>query len=422
MNDTGSDRIVAAFAHRGAETGVLGHKTSYAAASKFAHRVFPMQHPGSRWWSNLRIGACLRSIVTRWQPDLVIPLDDLAARTLRDPRILRQSDEATAALIERSFGRSAFREAACSRKLVSEAAEQLGIHVPPHAGATRFAALESQAAAFGYPVVLKRDHTCGGFGVTIVGGHADLRPAFRRANRKAILKRLMAWIPGFGLPRDDAITIQKHIDGPMAFRIVACRDGRVLDGINFLAEQTHPGRTGASTVVRPLDSDAMDKATGKLVGALGCSGFVSVDFILGHDGNAYLIELNARPPASGHLGALYGHDIYQALLSSLDPVRVAQTAPAVPAPASIALFPRELDRDPRGQFADRSSLHHDIPWDDPGVLELYKQWLQRRHPAHRGHLHALLAPDHDPTAVRRDGGVPHEGNETSYHLSWQAKT
>ena len=161
---------------------------------------------------------------------------------------------------------------------------------------------------------------------------------------------------------------------------------RHVDGASFMAERRNPGETGASTVLRAIEHEEMTEASKIIVAELGCSGFVAFDFIVTADDKAYLIEMNARPIACGHLGRLFGHDIYVAMIHHL--CGTAYEPPeVVDPPRMIALFPRELDRDPVGALLDRpDEVFHDILRDDPALVEAYAAWLDKRHPDQRALL------------------------------------
>ena len=401
LNDVASDRIVAALGGLGCECAVVGSRKAFAAHSRFARAVFPLPDRGGPWLRSLFLGARLARIVHRWRPDVIVPLDDFSARMLRAGRLRRGRPEVRA-LIERSFGRPEFYPAVCSREKIVAMAAELGLRTPHQAAVASLEQAKDVAAAFGYPVVLKREQTCGGFGVAILGDEEALAEAFRKAQRKAAAKRIVQSFFGLDAADQNTLVLQKFVSGPMAFRVVACAEGQVLDGVSFAAERIHPPVTGASTVLRPLERADMDRATAALVAATGCSGYVSLDFILSDEG-ACLIELNPRPVTSGHLGRLYGHDIHAAFAGHL---RGAVTKPASslePGPASVALFPRELDRDPEGRLIAASpAVFHDVPWDDAGVVDAYAGWLEARHPIHAAGLRHRLRP---APIVRERGDV-----------------
>ncbi|MFI4994847.1 MAG: hypothetical protein ACHQAQ_03570 [Hyphomicrobiales bacterium] len=385
-NDPGSDRIVAATAHLGAHCGVIGSADAFAARSRFADDVFRLARLTNYLPESLFLGPRLRDITRAWGPDLIIPLDDLAARVLREARLRRMAGPDVQRLIDRSLGEPANFDTVCSRQGLADLAKRLGVRTPSQEPALDQGSAISAAAAIGYPVVLKREQTCGGVGVAIAPDEASLTRAFRRAWLRGEAKRHLRWIPGFGRLEETQLTLQRYIPGSLAFRAVACADGVVLDGVSFMAERRNPGETGACTVLRAIEREEMTEASKIIVAELGCSGFVAFDFIVTADDKAYLIEMNARPIACGHLGRLFGHDIYAAMIHHL--CGTAYEPPeVVDPPRMIALFPRELDRDPVGALLDRpDEVFHDIPRDDPALVEAYAAWLCKRHPDQRALL------------------------------------
>jgi hypothetical protein len=59
----------------------------------------------------------------------------------------------------------------------------------------------------------------------------------------------------------------------------------------------------------------------------------------------------------------------------------------------IALFPKELERDPTAVRALRpDEVIHDVPVQDPSLVATYLQRLARVHPDHIGYLRELLSP------------------------------
>ena len=202
--------------------------------------------------------------------------------------------------------------------------------------------------------MLKREQTCGGGGVTLVEAGRVLSTAFRTADRRARTKRLARRLVGLATSGDPPLTLQSHVPGQLALRTVACREGRILAGITFAAEQLDPPVTGSSTVLRRIDHPEIDEAVRLITQALGCSGFISFDFIVSPDGSAYLIELNARPVGSGHLGVRFGRDVYGGWLTQFAGFRIKTPEVPVLEPArSVALFPKEMQRDPASACLSR---------------------------------------------------------------------
>jgi hypothetical protein len=367
----------------GASCGIMAPQGAFAASSRFAEDVFPLPKLANYLPVGLFFGPRFGRITRDWRPDLIVPLDDLAARVLREERLARSAGSQFRALIERSLGASEHFGAACTRQGLAQVAERLGVRTPSERPVESVAEAISAAAAIGYPVVLKREQTCGGVGVTIVQNEQELADAFRRISFRARAKRWLSFVPGFQMPNATSLTLQHFVQGSLSFRAVACADGVVLDGVSFLAECRNPSDTGASTVLRTIEHDEMAKTSQAIVAALRCSGFVAFDFILNSEDEAFLIEMNARPIASGHLGRLTGHDIYAAMEAHLRRIEYRPPKVADP-PRSIALFPRELDRDPASPILDGApGVLHDVPWDDPSLVETYAAWLERRHPSDR---------------------------------------
>ena len=170
--------------------------------------------------------------------------------------------------------------------------------------------------------------------------------------------------------------------GKLALRTVACREGRILAGITFAAEQLDPPTTGSSTVLHRIDHPEIDEAVRLITKVLGCSGFLSFDFLVSPDGSASLIELNARPVGSGHLGVRFGHDVYGGWLAQFAGFDSKKPeAPVLDPARMIALFPKEMQRDPASACLSPGAAHlHDIPWHEPHVLAAYRDRLVRRHP------------------------------------------
>lgn len=387
-NDVGSERIVAQLGREGADCAVIGVK-GYSAATRFAARRDALPAWGGATLARIMARPRLERLVAEWRPDRIVPVDDLAARTLRRLATGKRISADLRALIAASLGDPAGYALACGRDGVMTAAGALGLRTPDTRTAPDLAHARRAAAALGFPLVLKREETCGNGGVALIRDHAGLDRAYRRARRraaaKAALNRLAAAFGGEakreGGGLDRALGLQRFVPGRLAMRTLACRDGRVLDGFSLVAERQDGEPIGTSTIVAPIEHEEMEAAARALAGLLRVSGFVSFDFLLDEENRAHLIELNPRPIGSTHLGALFGHDLARAYLADL--------AGAPPAPAAalwagpVALFPRELARDPSGSgLGAAGGVFHDMPADDPGVTDMYLAYLARLHPAH----------------------------------------
>lgn len=283
----------------------------------------------------------------------------------------RHVDAQVRAVLQHSLGSPAGYDAACHRLSLMTLAAAAGVRTPQFGGV---------GDDLAFPLLVKRDHSSGSGGVAIVETRRVLARALRRAAWKQRIKRVLARAAGYEHGADP-ILLQQFIPGTLAMRTVVAQDGRTIDGISLLATRSHPEKR-ASTVLEPLDSPEMEDAARRLVAALGCSGFVSFDFILDARGAAFLIEMNPRPIGSTHLGELFGHDLAHAFLTGQ-----ARDAAGAPTARAVALFPKELERDPTGSSLDRApDLRHDVPWAEPRLVAAYSAHLQRIHPAHAAAL------------------------------------
>jgi glutathione synthase/RimK-type ligase-like ATP-grasp enzyme len=350
--------------------------------------VCPRQHPASRTaravarlypYALLRPLESLRAAIESAEPDLIIPCDDDAAMHLRELFVLATAEGAPArelrALIARSLGTPDACALATERgRFLSLAAEE-GVRIPATAIVESARELCAWCSEHGFPAVLKIDRSWGGQGVAIVPNLAEARQAFARLVSRPSIRSTAAQVL---LHRDPSallnllkkaprrVTVQAFIAGSPANRAVACWNGEVLAGCSVEALRTlHP--TGPATVVRIIDHPEMTGAVNRLVRRLGISGLWGVDFVLeASTGAAYLIEVNPRATPICHLPLAAGRNLPAALYAQL-----AGTSPPVPLATIdhdvIAMFPGEWQRDSTSAFLH--SHYHDIPWDDPGLIQ-----------------------------------------------------
>jgi hypothetical protein len=267
-------------------------------------------------------------------------------------------------------------------------ASQLGVHKPQHRQVADVTESFAVPDNWNFPLFIKTEHTCGGDGVRIVHNPAEVGRELKLRNFPSLRRRLISWakgflysMAGFGGAKEADVLIQSFAPGVPAFRTVAAWNGRVIAGVSFAAEKIHPEPTGASTVVRLVENREMEDIATALTAALGCSGFVSYDFMLDEkQGRAALIEMNPRCVGSCHLGGLFGHDICGALVAELSgspaprPLELSKTK-------LVALFPKELERDPNSPFLHSPNVIHDVPRNDPDLIAAYLRRLTELHPS-----------------------------------------
>jgi hypothetical protein len=359
--------------------------------SRFIRQRFTLPAHRGMWLGVPFIRARLEAATADWRADLIVPLDSVAAQLLRAIAKSAAASPRLRALLVTSLGAPGGYSDACSRSGLMRMAEQLKIPTPRFCVSRDPSDFLRCAEAWGYPVVLKIENTCGGYGVTIAASAEELRRAMTTLRGGTLGKRLRGlarnkvWsLAGLDETAGAPPLLQAFARGVPAMRTVSAWEGRVLDGVSFIAERTHPGPTGPSTMVRHIENAQMAEAARRLVLAMGCSGFVSFDFMLDEaTGEVALIELNPRPIGTTHLGRRFGHDPCAALLACISP----QLPIPPPAPAStvdaVALFPKEIEREPGSLWRLRAAdVHHDVPDDEPAVIAAYLRRLSRIHPAH----------------------------------------
>ncbi|HJS87812.1 MAG TPA: ATP-grasp domain-containing protein [Acetobacteraceae bacterium] len=395
------ERLPAAMASHGLASAVMSPPGFYCARTRFLTRRFALPRHCRMWLGAPFLRPRLEGVVRSWKPDLIVPLDDLASWLLRRVLASQSASDALLLLLEASFGAPEGYLAHCSRIELLRVASALGVRTPPYRAVDNEAAAMRAAEAWGYPVVLKAEHSCGGCGVTIVRGPEALRAAMSASRSINLVARFRTagkyrmWeLAGLtGLSTMPPI-LQAFAPGKPAMRTVLAWRGRVIDGISFTAEHVHPEPTGASTMVRYVENLDMDMAAEALVKALGASGFLSLDFMLDeHHGHAHLIEMNSRPIGTTHLGRMFGHDLCGALAALLRGKPVTPYCANEDRSRAVALFPKELERDPSclGRFQSNEILH-DVPHDDPAVISAYLRRLACIHPGAIGAMTRLVNP------------------------------
>jgi hypothetical protein len=418
-NDVGMDRLPGALTQLSAVCALISPGGFYCAQTRFIERHFALPRHHGIWLGTAFARRRLATAVRTWDPDIVIPLDDIASNLLRNLALGAPARDRLRTLIETSLGAPVGYAASSTRAELMRAASAAGIRLPRFHIVNDAVETLHVAADWGYPVVLKEEHTCGGTGVFIIHDaaamHAALMPplglgtAWRWGRRAG---RNWMWnLTGVTAGRNVAPVMQALIRGVPAMRTAATWKGEVIDGVSFAADHVHPAPTGASSMVHYVEHPEMAEAVRRLVRLLGCSGFMSFDFMLDERrGAAYLIEMNPRPIGTTHLGRLFGHDVVAALLARLQGRPAAAATASTQPDRRIALFPRELERDPLALGRLRSDgVLHDVPYDDPVVVAAYVQRLAQIHPAEadliaRGILSSRVGDTERSTAPLLGGG------------------
>jgi hypothetical protein len=382
----GVARLPAALADAGFEVGLLSESSFIAAKSQYVDRHFPISMRALRRGRTKPVW----NAIDGFAPDFVIPADEYAVRfvqfALTHAPIVGMS-AAIRGLLDRSAGARDAANAIGRRARMLDLATSLGFDCPAHALVDDPSEARAFADIHGWPVYLKRDHSSGGYWVRQCADAAALAEAYRYLtgqNRRSLSLNSLYGLPRelvrslvfrgnpMALPRGETgISVEASIPGEPAYHTAVARDGRWLTGISAEVEDYYPRPTGPSTRVRLHGDATMDAAAGKLIAALGYSGFCGLDFIRRPDGGLTFLEFNARPTPVAHLGGLIGIDLCEALYRALAGGR----SPFVTSTSEVrvALFPQDWRREP--PCGDRDGLHLDIPRHDPSLLEAFRTVL-----------------------------------------------
>ncbi|MDX1382301.1 MAG: acetyl-CoA carboxylase biotin carboxylase subunit [Thermoanaerobaculia bacterium] len=231
-----------------------------------------------------------------------------------------------------------------SRRLM----QGVGVPVVP-GGDTPLADLEAaraEAAAIGYPVMLKAAAGGGGKGMRRVRSEENLASAFRAARSEADAS--------FG---DDAVYIEKFVERPRHVEIQVLGDahGTVISlGERECSLQRRHQKVveeAPSPVVDPELRRRMGEAAVQAAAAVGYLGAGTVEFLLAPDGDFYFLEMNTRLQVEHPVTELVtGIDLVEAQL------RIARGEPIDPAwggfsPRGHAIEVRIYAEDPYRGFA-----------------------------------------------------------------------
>ena len=348
--------------------------------------VCPSGHPLSKTrvarrtygYKGLRPISSFAGAIAAARPELIVPGDDLATQHLhrlyQQQRSRGTAGAAVCALIEHSLGRPESFPVVFARHSSLERAREEEVRSPRTEVINSSDDLRRWANETGFPAVLKADGTSGGNGVRIVRTFEEAERAFRLLSAPPAWARAvkrtafdtdstLLW-PSLRRLRS-VVNVQEFVRGREATSAVACWKGAVVASLHFeVIEKAQ--RLGHATVVRVIENKEMSVAAERVVRGLGLSGLHGLDFMLGEDGRAHLIEINPRSTQIGHLTLGSGRDLPAALYSVVSG-EVAKPAPRVTERNTIALFPQEWIRDPGSPFL--SSGYHDVPWQEPDLVK-----------------------------------------------------
>jgi hypothetical protein len=352
----GSARIPAALVRAGFELASLSFPDALITHSGYVTTRFALPLAST----DSELLAALERTLTTFAPLLVIPGDDPAVELLHAfAGVLQARPDAGGELmgcLQRSLGEPRHFSKVQSRRELHAVALELGLRVPEQALVADPEAAQVFAEKHGFPVILKVENTCAGYGTSICSDREALGKGFAYFDARF----------GAGSQRTGAITVQRFVKGRTAMRAISAVAGDVLGGLSAYKLETHPAPTGPSTVVEFFENSEMDRTVLQMTRAFALSGFASFDFMIESESEAaYLIELNPRPTPICHLGGAFGDDLCGALWQRLMG-KPPQAVKARAAQRKVALFPQEWVRASASLHIQQA--YHDVPWEEPSLV------------------------------------------------------
>ena len=168
------------------------------------------------------------------------------------------------------------------RRAMYEFVANLGIPVPRMMPVTSPADFEPIARELGWPLVLRGTQGVAGQQVRIVQDQADLTTAYDALQSES----------------PQPLFAQAFVPGTRTVMGTLLQDGAMLRAFAHRSLETYPGATGPSIRGRSIvDPRLLDHAS-RLFRALNWNGLALAEFMHGHDGEYYFMEINPRPWAT----------------------------------------------------------------------------------------------------------------------------
>ncbi|HXU70582.1 MAG TPA: hypothetical protein VN947_14695 [Polyangia bacterium] len=247
-----------------------------------------------------------------------------------------------------------------ARALASKAAfcalaADAGLPVPKSRTVRTLDEARDAALSIGLPMMLKTSGGFAGLGVRLVREARELEASFGA-------------LAG-GLP----LVAQRYVDGPIGNTVVLFDRGVPICWMSAFKVRTWPGPFGPSSARQFMSHDDVEPIIRAVGARSGYHGFCALDWVLDDDGRLQIIELNARPVPTIHMGRLSGVDFSRAVKELLGGVPRVQP-PRPRAARVIPMFPEDVWR-----AASEHSLSlaawlpwpgrfTDVPWHDPPLL------------------------------------------------------
>ncbi|MDE2500534.1 MAG: ATP-grasp domain-containing protein [Alphaproteobacteria bacterium] len=359
-------RYASGFAVSGCSVEVLTPKGAPACVSRYVDKCHA--------YNAFRPLRALRRAIQDSGAALVVACDDrIVHHLVRLYEEEARSGSPVARLIETSLGSPQNYGRLISRNESLAMLREAGVRVPPTFAAASEADLEKALEKVGFPAVLKQDGSWGGDGVIIVRDRTEALQAYRRLATppsrlrsvyRAVKRRDPHHIVAALKPPRRPVSVQGFVEGAPAASAFAAWKGEVVGSIYYdvlVADR----EIGPPNVIRRVDCPEIHRATEIVARSFGLSGLHGIDFIRDKSGAVHLIEVNPRATQGGTLAFGKNRDLPASLAAKVAP-NIAGLRKAIIGDV-VVFFPREWVKNPASPYLAMG--HHDVPWDDPGVLK-----------------------------------------------------
>lgn len=230
-----------------------------------------------------------------------------------------------------------------------------GLAVPPSRICRSLGETRAAAATLGFPLMLKTSGGFAGLGVRMVRDGSELDASFAALSDEAPL------------------VAQRFVAGPVGNTVVLYDRGVPICWMSAFKVRTWPGPFGPSSARQFMSHRDVEPIIRALGVHSGYHGFCALDWVLDEHDRLQIIELNARPVPTIHMGPLAGVDFARAVRELLAGVPRVQP-PRPRAARIIPMFPEDVWR-----AASENTLSlaawlpwpgrfTDVPWHDPPLL------------------------------------------------------
>jgi hypothetical protein len=233
--------------------------------------------------------ARLEKAFCAFQPDIIVPLDDVSAWTLRGIRCGGRLFE----VLDKSLGYRDFYRIVNNRQEFSCFSRMMGFNVP-------HSVTENEPVDF--PSIMKENQSTGGFGVGYVRNTKDVeRFPWRKGiiyNLKRSFRRKLLQKSGSLASIDYKYQIQEIIPGPVYGHVAFALDGKTICQTAFaIIRNSYIEEFGISNqqaiIMSKITQRKIYSMAENLISNLKMSGFIHLEFI-GEPNNIHVLECNPR--------------------------------------------------------------------------------------------------------------------------------